>query len=205
MEIQIRPVRPEEYHAVEVLVRDAFWNVYRPGAVEHYVIHLLREAEGYVPELDLVLEKDGVLIGQSLYMRAEIALDGGGVLPVLCLGPIGIAPVWQRRGLGKRLLDEGLARAAALGYGAVCLEGNAAFYEQSGFVHGTDLGLRYRDDADGMMAPYFLVRELQPGYLSGVCGVYGPPEVYFVDEAAAERYDAQFPPKEKKRLPGQLA
>lgn len=205
MEIQIRPVRPEEYHAVEVLVRDAFWNVYRPGAIEHYVIHLLREAEGYVPELDLVLEKDGVLIGQSLYMRAEIALDGGGVLPVLCLGPIGIAPAWQRRGLGKRLLDEGLARAAALGYGAVCLEGNAAFYEQSGFVHGTDLGLRYRDDADGMMAPYFLVRELQPGYLSGVRGVYGPPEVYFVDEAAAERYDAQFPPKEKKRLPGQLA
>ena len=204
MEIQIRPVRPEEYHAVEVLVRDAFWNVYRPGAIEHYVIHLLREAEGYVPELDLVLEMDGVLIGQSLYMQAEIALDGGGVLPVLCLGPIGIAPAWQRRGLGKRLLDEGLARAAALSYRAVCLEGNAAFYGQSGFVHGADLGLRYRDDADGTMAPYFLVRELQPGYLSGVCGVYAPPAVYFVDEVAAERYDAQFPPKEKKRLPGQL-
>ena len=201
---QISLVRPEEYRAVETLVRDAFWNVYRPGAIEHYLIHVLRGAEGYEPALDLVMERDGVLIGQSLCMPAETLLDAGGVLPVLCLGPIGIAPAWQRQGFGKRLLDETIARAAALGYGAICLEGNSAFYEKSGFVRGDSLGLRYRDD-DGSMAPYFLVRELCAGYLDGVRGVYGPPAAYFVDEAEAEIFDAQFPEKEKMRLPGQLA
>lgn len=201
---QIRPVRPAEYRAVEDLVREAFWNVYRPGAIEHYLIHVLREAEGYDPALDLVVEKDGALIGQSLCMRAEILSDDGRVLPALCLGPIAIAPAWQRQGFGKRLLDETIARAAALGYGAICLEGNSAFYEKSGFVRGDSLGLRYRDD-DGSMAPYFLVRELCAGYLDGVRGVYGPPAAYFVDEAEAEIFDAQFPEKEKMRLPGQLA
>ena len=221
---QIRPVRPAEYRAVEDLVREAFWNVYRPGAIEHYLIHVLREAEGYDPALDLVVEKDGALIGQSLCMRAEILSDDGRVLPALCLGPIAIAPAWQRQGLGKRLLDETIAiapawqrqglgkrlldetiaRAAALGYGVICLEGNSAFYEKSGFVRGDSLGLRYRDD-DGSMAPYFLVRELCAGYLDGVRGVYGPPAAYFVDEAEAEIFDAQFPEKEKMRLPGQLA
>lgn len=203
VDYQIRPVRPEEYRAVEDLVRDAFWNVYRPGAIEHYLIHVLREAEGYDPALDLVAEKDGALIGQSLCMRAEILSDDGRVLPALCLGPIGIAPAWQRQGFGKRLLDETIARAAAFGYGAICLEGNSAFYEKSGFVRGDSLGLRCRDD-DGSMAPYFLVRELRAGYLNGVRGEYGPPAAYFVDEAEAEKFDAQFSPKEKKRLPGQL-
>lgn len=203
VDYQIRPVRPEEYRAVEDLVRDAFWNVYRPGAIEHYLIHVLRESEGYEPALDLVMERDGALIGQSLCMPAETLLDAGGTLPVLCLGPIGIAPAWQRQGFGKRLLDETIARVAALGYGAICLEGNSAFYEKSGFVRGDSLGLRYRGD-DGSMAQYFLVRELRAGYLNGVQGEYGPPAIYFVDEAEAEKFDAHFPPKGKKRLPRQL-
>ena len=111
----IRPETPADYRAVEALTRDAFWNVYRPGCLEHYLVHRYRGREGFVPELDLVLEMDGRIVGHIMYVRATIHTDGGTLLPVMTFGPISIAPECQRRGLGKALLEDSLARAAALG------------------------------------------------------------------------------------------
>ena len=68
----IRRERPADYAAVEQLTREAFWNVYRPGCMEHYVVHVLRDDPAFVPELDLVLEREGQLIGHVLYMRAQL-------------------------------------------------------------------------------------------------------------------------------------
>ena len=75
--IIIRRETPEDYAAVEHLTREAFWNVYRPGCTEHYVVHVLRQDRDFVPELDLVMERDGELIGHVLYMRAKIVADDG--------------------------------------------------------------------------------------------------------------------------------
>lgn len=111
----IRHERPEEYRTVEALTRDAFWNVYRPGCCEHYVLHRFRQDPAFVPELDLVLELNGTLIGQIMYVRTQLELDGGGQLPIMTFGPIGIAPAYQRQGFGKRLLDYSMEQAAALG------------------------------------------------------------------------------------------
>ena len=107
----IRPETRDDHRKTENLTREAFWNVYRPGCGEHYVLHCLREDPAFVPELDLVMERDGELIGQVIYLRAEIACDDGRKLPVMTFGPIGIAPQYQHRGYGKRLLDFSLARA----------------------------------------------------------------------------------------------
>ena len=114
----IRPETRDDHRKTENLTREAFWNVYRPGCGEHYVLHCLREDPAFVPELDLVMERDGELIGQVIYLRAEIACDDGRKLPVMTFGPIGIAPQYQHRGYGKRLLDFSLERAKALGAGA---------------------------------------------------------------------------------------
>ena len=200
----IRLERKEEQRQVEHLVRESFWNVYRPGCLEHYVLHCLREDEAFIPELDFVLEKDGEIIGQVIFMRAEIQADDGRGIPILTMGPIGIAPQWKRQGYGKKLLDFALERATDFGAGAVCFEGNIDFYGKSGFTVASAFGIRYHGLPEGEDASFFLCKELVDGYLDGITGEYTTPEGYFVDEAEAEEFDKGFPRKEKLRLPGQL-
>ena len=200
----IRLERKEEQHEVEILIREAFWNVYRPGCLEHYVINQLRSDEAFVPELDFVMEKDGQIIGQNMFMHAEIKADDGRNIPIMTMGPICITPELKRKGYGKILLDYSLEKAAELGCGAVCFEGNIDFYGKSGFTYASEFGIRYDGLPEGADASFFLCKELTPGFLDGITGVYGPPKGYFVDEAAAEEFDRQFAPKEKLRLPGQL-
>lgn len=124
----IRLERKEEYRAVENLVREAFWNVYRPGCLEHYVLNQLRDDKAFVSELDFVMEKDGKLIGQNMFMQAIIKADDGRDVPIMTMGPICIAPEFKRQGYGKKLLDYSLEKATELGCGALCFEGNINFY-----------------------------------------------------------------------------
>ncbi len=200
----IRPEREEDYRQVEDLVRESFWNVYRPGCSEHYVIHVLRDDPAFVKELDYVMEQDGRLIGQNMFMRTVIRADDGQVIPVLTMGPIGITPELKRKGYGKKLLDFCLEKAAALGYGAVLFEGNIGFYGHSGFDYARNFGIRYHDLPEGADDSFFLGRELIPGYLRDVTGVYQTPQGYYVDDADVEEFDRGFPYKEKLRLPGQI-
>ena len=205
--VTIRRETPRDYRAVEELVRESFWNVYRPGCLEHYVLHLLRDDPAFVPELDLVMEKDGELIGQNMFMRAHILADDGREIPIMTMGPICIASAYKRQGYGKLLLDYSLEEAAEAGCGALCFEGNIGFYGKSGFTFARNFGLRYRDLPEGADDSFFLCRELKKGYLNGITGVYGPPEGYFAaekDPEAFEAFDAGFPKREKLRLPGQL-
>ena len=200
----IRLERKEEYREVEHLVRESFWNVYRPGCLEHFVLNQLRNDPAFVPELDFVLEKDGVVIGQNMFMRAVIKADDGRDIPIVTMGPICIAPEFKRQGYGKILLDYSLAKAAKMGFGAVCFEGNIDFYGKSGFTYASEYGIRYHGLTEGEDASFFLCKELISGYLKGITGEYAPPQGYFVDESAAEEFDKAFPPKEKLVLPGQL-
>ena len=200
----IRLERKEEYREVEHLVRESFWNVYRPGCLEHFVLNQLRNDPAFVPELDFVLEKDGVVIGQNMFMCAVIKADDGRDIPIVTMGPICIAPEFKRQGYGKILLDYSLAKAAKMGFGAVCFEGNIDFYGKSGFTYASEYGIRYHGLTEGEDASFFLCKELISGYLKGITGEYAPPQGYFVDESAAEEFDKAFPPKEKLVLPGQL-
>ena len=200
----IRLETTKDYRAVEALVRDSFWNVYRPGCSEHYVIHVLRDDPAFIPELDFVMEQDGRLIGQNMFMKTVIDADDGRVIPILTMGPIGIIPELKRRGYGKKLLDHSLQKAAELGFGAVLFEGNIAFYGKSGFDYAEKFGIRYHDLPEGADASFFLCKELIPGYLSGVTGVYQTPQGYYVDDSDVEEFDKAFPPREKLRLPGQI-
>ena len=203
-DITIRLETKEDQRTVENLIREAFWNVYRPGCYEHYVMHVLRNDPAFVKELDFVLEKDGRLIGQNMFMRTRIDSDDGRAVPVLTMGPICITPEFKRRGYGKLLLDATLERAAAMGFGAVLFEGNIDFYGKSGFTFARDFSIRYHDLPEGADDSFFLCKELLPGYLRGITGVYQTPQGYYVDEADVEAFDRTFPPKEKLRLPGQI-
>ena len=202
--INIRRETPDDHRTVENLIREAFWNVYRHGCLEHYLLNRLRSDPAFVPELDLVLEKEGEMIGSIIFMHAKISADDGREIPIMTFGPIGIAPEYKRQGCGKLLLDYSLQKAAELGAGAVCIEGDIGFYGKSGFVLGNSKGIDYHGEPRGSAVPYFLLKELKEGFLDGVTGVYHTPKGYYVDEAETELFDKQFPPKQKLKLPGQL-
>ena len=204
MKTIIRKETPDDYRTVENLVRESFWNVYRPGCLEHFVLHELRKDPDFVQELDFVMEKDGRIIGQNMFVRAVIAADDGRQIPIMTMGPICIANDLKRQGYGKMLLDYSLEQARLLGCGAVCFEGSIGFYGKSGFTFASNFGIRYHGLPEGADASFFLCKELIPGYLSGITGEYTPPRGYFVNEAEAEIFDQTFPHKEKEKLPGQI-
>ena len=200
----IRPEERKDRREVENLIRESFWNVYRPGCSEHYVIHVLRDDPAFVKELDFVMEQDVRLIGQNMFMKTVIEADDGRVIPVLTMGPICITPELKRQGYGKALLDYSLEKAAELGFGAVLFEGNIGFYGKCGFDYASKFGIRYHDLPEGADSSFFLCRELIPGYLDGITGVYQTPKGYYVSDADVEEYDKDFPQKEKLKLPGQI-
>ena len=202
--VSIRLEKKEEYREVENLIRESFWNVYRPGCSEHYVIHVLRDDSTFVKELDFVMEKDGRLIGQNVFVRTVINADDGRDIDVLTMGPICIAPELKRKGYGKLLLDYSLEKAAEMGFGAVLFEGNIDFYGKSGFDYARKIGIRYHDLPEGADDSFFLCKELIPGYLEGITGVYQTPQGYYVDDSDVETFDKDFPPKKKEKLPGQI-
>ena len=202
--LNIRNEKPKEFRVVENLVRESFWNVYRPGCLEHFVLHELRNDADFVKELDFVMEKDGEIIGQNIFMKAKIMADDGREIPILTMGPICIKNDLKRQGYGKFLLDYSLEKATELGFGAICFEGNINFYGKSGFTFASEKGIRYHGLPEGADSSFFLCKELKNGYLDGITGEYSTPQGYFVDEKKAEEFDKKFPKKEKLKLPGQI-
>ena len=204
MEVIIRNERTEDFRKVEELVRESFWNVYRPGCSEHFLIHVLRNDAAFVKELDFVMEEDGIIIGQNCFVKTHIDADDGRKIEVLTMGPICIANDLKRKGYGKQLLDYSVKKACEMGFGAVLFEGNIDFYKHGGFDFARKFGIRYHDLPKGADDSFFLCRELKPGYLSGLTGVYQTPESYYVSDADVDEFDKDFPPKEKLKLPGQI-
>ena len=168
------------------------------------MLHTMRSHPAFIPELDFVMEQGGTIIGQNVFAKAAINCDDGSTLPILTMGPICIANARKRQGYGKILLDYSLSQARRLGFGAVCFEGNIAFYGKSGFRNARDFGIRYPGLNPEDDSSFFLCKELITGYLSGIKGIYAPPDLYAVDTAEAEAFDRSFPKKEKFVLPGQI-
>ena len=203
----IRVEEPRDYEAVENLTRESFWNVYRPGCSEHYVLHCYRSNPDFIPELSLVMEADGKIIGHVMYSKAKIELDQGGTLDTWTFGPISIHPDYKRNGCGLALLNYSIEKARKMGIGFLCMEGNYEFYKHAGFDLASKLGIHYHGEPKDAEVPYFLAQEIIPGFLNGRTGTYAPPKGYFAAEENPqdfEAFDAKFPRKEKLKLPGQL-
>ena len=200
----IRLEKIEDYFNVEKMVRESFWNVYRPGCLEHYLLNQLRDDKDFVKELDLVIELDGEIIGQVAYVKSHIKLDNNKELQTLTIGPICIDPKYQKKGYGKILLDYSLNKAKELGYGAVFLEGNIDFYKNSSFKYARNYGIRYHGLSIDEDTSFFLCNELKKGYLSGALGEYIIPQGYFIDENKVDEFDKKFPKKKKVKLESQI-
>ena len=212
--MQIRLEEPKDWREVETLTREAFWNEYRPGCTEHYVLNKYRSNPDFIPELDLVLEEDGKIIGHVMFSKApDLIPEGEGtVKKCWTFGPISIHPDYKRKGYGKILLAHALDKAKEMGIGVICMEGKIGFYKHLGFDLASKLNIHYHGEPKESPVPYFLAKELTPGYLEGIEATYHTPKGYFVAEENPEdfaTYDASFPTSmtdkgERKIKEGQL-
>lgn len=208
--MNIRLETPKDYREVENLTREAFWNVYRPGCTEHYVLNQFRSNPDFIPELDLVMTEDGRIIGHVMFSKAELVLDDGTRKPSWTFGPISIHPDYKRKGYGLKLLQYALEKAKEMGIGMLQMEGNIEFYKHSGFGLASKLNIHYHTEPRDAEVPFFLAQELIPGWLrdNGITeATYCPPKGYFVADdnpLAFEAYEATFPHKEKAFQEGQL-
>ena len=206
----IRLEQTKDFREIENLTREAFWNVYRPGCTEHYVLNQYRTNPDFIPELDFVMEEGDKIIGHVMFSKAEIMLDDGTPYPSWTFGPISIHPDYKRKGYGLKLLQYALEKAKEMGIGLLQMEGNIEFYKHAGFDLAKKMKIHYHAEPRDAEVPYFLAQELIPGWLksNGITeATYQPPKGYFVADEnpeAFEAYEATFPPKVKLRLPGQL-
>lgn len=191
----IRNETKKDYRDVENMTREAFWNLYVPGCCEHYVAHVLREHEDFIPELDFVMELDGQIIGNIMYTKASLTDENGTVKPILTFGPVCIRPGFQRRGFGKKLIEHSFEAAAKLHFDTVVIFGDPNNYVGLGFKSCK----KYHVSLDsGRYPAAMLVKELNSGVLAGHQWIYTDSPAYHVDEALAEAFDSGFEPKEKK-------
>ena len=205
--MNIRLETPKDYREVENLTREAFWNVYRPGCTEHYVLNQYRTNPYFIPELDFVMEENGIIIGHVMFSKAEITLDDGTVFPSWTFGPISVHPDYKRKGYGLKLLQYAIEKAKEMGIGLLQMEGNIEFYRYAGFDLASKINIHYHAEPRDAEVPYFLAQELIPGYWGNCEGTYCPPKGYFVADEnpeAFEAYEATFPQKGKAFQPGQL-
>jgi predicted N-acetyltransferase YhbS len=201
MSIEIRLERPEDYRETEILTREAFWDIYKPGCDEHLLAHKLRKTPAFVEELDLVACEKERIVGNIMYSRARVFGPNGEVREVLCLGPISILPECQGQGVGGRLIQESLERARKLGFSGVFLFGNPAYYSRFGFRKTAEFGVL---TSDGKSHDSFMGLELAPGRLQNVSGNFFEAEVFHVDSKELEEFEKLFPKKEKHKTPTQL-
>lgn len=196
----IRNETPADYRAVEVMTRKAFWNVQVPGCNEHYLAHILRGSDDFLPELDFVAELDDAIVGNVMYTRSKLIAEDGEEKDILTFGPLSVDPEYQRRGIGKALLRHSLEKAAQMGYEAVVIFGNPENYVTSGFRGCRHYGVAIAKDAYPVA---LLVKELKPGALAGKNWIFEESSAYEIEEGAAEAFDAEFPPMEKAWQPSQ--
>lgn len=200
MKIDIRLEEKKDYRVVEEITREAFWNVYVPGATEHFLVHSLRKNENIIPELNFVALIDEEVVGHIFYSKAEIIFQETKE-PVLTFGPLSVNPKYQGKGIGKALIDYSKAKASELGYKAIVIYGNPMYYKKVGFKNASEYGI---SRPDGVYAKALLAMELFDGALDKISGSFFENISSFeIKEVELQKYDSTFPLKEKKHEPSQ--
>ncbi|MDO5329763.1 MAG: N-acetyltransferase [Coriobacteriia bacterium] len=183
----------KDYREVENLVREAFWNVYKPGCSKHYVLHTLRNHPDFIKELDFVIKHNDKIIGQIVFVKNHVNDT---------MGPLCIHPDYQGKDYGRQLLEHGLNKAKEKGYCAILIEGDYNFYNKSGFDYASKFNIKYAGLPENADDSFFLCNELKPGSLKP--GIYSTHPAYLVYDKDAEEFDKNFSKKEKLKLPSQI-
>ena len=198
--LTIRREAAADRQTVEDVTRRAFYNIYAPGCVEHYLVRTMRDHPDFIPELDFVAELDGLVIGNVMYTKATLTGEDGTVKDILTFGPVSIAPEHQRKGYGKRLLEHSFRRAAELGWDVIVIFRSPANYVGLGFKSCKKFNICTEN---GRFPSAMMGKELKAGALDGRRWVYRDSPVMSIDEDQARRYDDTLEHMAKEFRPSQ--
>ena len=200
---EIRLESEKDYLEVENLVRNSFWNVYRPGAFEHYIVHNLRNDKSFISKLAYVIEKDNKIMGHINYSNGEICYDDSS-RPAAVLGPIAIDEDYQNQGFGTELIEYTLNLAKEYGMPFVFVVGDENYYSRFGFESASKYNLYLEGTDMNEENPFFMIRIFDIDEISSERGIFKNPSVFNVDENDVDEFDKRFEYKEKLILEGQL-
>lgn len=197
MNVTIRREHQEDYRIVEEITREAFWNLYKPGCEEHFLVHTLRNHPDFIPELTFVIEVDGKIVGSIFYSHAKVIDKNGDEHKIITFGPVSILPSYHRKGLGRALITHSLSEAKKLGYNAIVLGGFPYHYLCYGFVGAKKYGISM---PDGQFYTGIMALPLYEGALDNINGCVHFSEGMYVNESETEDFDKKFPKKKMEVL-----
>lgn len=166
MEIKIREEHKDDFSIIGEVVELAFRNEELSDHKEHFLVEKLRQLDAYIPQLALVAESEGKIIGHIMLTKVEI-VSGGKSVPSLALAPVSVHPKCQKQGVGSALIREAHKRAAALGHRSVVLLGHKDYYPKFGYKKAVDFGIEFPFDVPH---EFCMAVELLPGGLKDVHG-----------------------------------
>ena len=199
MNIIIRNETDKDYRETENITREAFWDLYKPGCDEHFVLHKLRNSESFISELDFIAVADNEIVGNIIYSKAVISENGFD--GILCMGPLSVKPEYQKKGIGSKLLLHSLESALKMGFKAVVIFGNPDYYHRFGFRNAAHYNIV---TSEGANFDAFMVYELYEDSLKGISGKFTADGAFESDKEELELFDKKFPFKEKHITSTQL-
>ena len=199
-QITIRNETSADHKLVEEITRKSFYNLYIPGCVEHYLVHVMRDHEDFIPELDFVLELNGNVIGNIMYTKSKLTDENGDTKDILTFGPVCILPKYQRMGYGKLLMEHSFDKAIELGYDTIIIFGSPINYVSRGFKSCKKYHVCIEN---GKYPAAMMVKELIPNVLKGHRWIYQHSPVMAINEKEAMNYDDTLEKMEKKYQPSQ--
>jgi len=201
MKLQIQPVTEKDFLSTENLTREAFWNLYRPGSVEHLILHNLRNSNNYIRDLDLIAVNENEIVGHIISTKAKIADNLTPEHEILCVGPFSVSRDYQRQGIGSILMNESIRIAKELGFSGMILFGNPEYYHRFGFVNAQEYSISTKD---GLNFEPFMALELQNNGLSNIKGRFYEDTAFEFQQDELTEFEKNFPYKVKLKTDTQL-
>ena len=194
MNLRIRLEKQSDFKKIETLTREAFWDLYKPGCDEHLIVHKIRSAESFVHELDFVATIENKIIGNIVYSKAKVINDNNIEHEILCMGPLSVLPSYQKKGIGSKLIKHSIDKAREMGFKGVIIFGNPNYYNRFSYNNALDYKIT---TSDGHNFKAFMALELYQNSLKGIEGKFYSDPVFIVDNKELEKFEKEFPYKEK--------
>ena len=199
----IRLEKPKDYLEVEKMVRNSFWNIYRPGAYEHFIVHNLRKSESFIPNLSYVIEDDGKIIGSIHYSTGKIDYEND-VVDAVILGPLAVDENYQNQGLGSRLIEYTLDLAESEKIPFILIVGDENYYGRFGFESSSKHNIYLEGTDTDEENPFFMIKIFDESIIPKESGIFHNPDAFNVNQDDVDEFDRKFEYKEKLVLKGQL-
>ncbi len=199
----IRLEEEKDYNEVENLVRNSFWNIYRPGAYEHYIVHNLRNHKSFIKELAYIIEKDNKIIGHINYSKGKITHKNRNNNAII-LGPISIDKKFQNKGYGTKLIEYTLNIIKNKNIPFVFVIGDKNYYQRFGFETASKYKIYLEGTKENDESEFFMIKIFNKNKINFEKTIFQIPEVFNVNEKDVNEFDKKFENKEKKIIKGQL-